>query len=521
MTPSEQRLHPASILFDTARYARLFAGPALLALVTSSRGSGPMWRYGDGVPDIETWMWILVLPSVALSIARYLSFRLQYEPDQLVIRSGILFRNVRHLPYARIQNLDAVQNVFHRAFGVADVRVETGGGAEPEARMSVLPVAALDEMRARVFAGRARPAPTVTAATDLGEAEAEEPEVGTTSELLHLPLRELLLCGFLENKGMVLVGAAYGALWETGALNRVWSWLVVGNVDVRGLFREMVAALLGRGPLPVGRVFLALGGVAMFLILVRVISMAWAFVRLYDFRLTRRGDDLRTTFGLLTRVTATIPLRRVQSVTIDQGWLHRRLGRASVRVETAGGQAGRAVRDREWVAPLIAIERVAQLVAEILPGVVLDEARWEPVHPRAFGRAVKPALLFALVVTAAVTVAIGWRGLALAVPLGAWAVVMARLHVRHLGWAANGEWAAFRSGWLTRSQTLVKVNRIQAVSTYASPLDRRASMARVRADTAGAGERSHRVDIPYLGVDVADDLRERLAAQAARTAFKW
>ena len=133
----------------------------------------------------------------------------------------------------------------------------------------------------------------------------------------------------------------------------------------------------------------------------------------------------------------------------------------------------------------------------------------------------KPALLFALVVTAAVTVAIGWRGLALAVPLGAWAVVMARLHVRHLGWAATGEWAAFRSGWLTRSQTLVKVNRIQAVSTYASPLDRRASMARVRADTAGAGERSHRVDIPYLGVDVADDLRERLAAQAARTAFKW
>ena len=269
-----------------------------------------------------------------------------------------------------------------------------------------------------------------------------------------------------------MAGAAYGALWETGALNRVWSWFVVGTVDVPDCSARWRRRCSGGVRCRSGRVFLALGGVAMFLILVRVISMAWAFVRLYDFRLTRRGDDLRATFGLLTRVTATIPLRRVQSVTIDQGWLHRRLGRASVRVETAGGQAGRAVRDREWVAPLIAIERVPQLVAEILPGVVLDEARWEPVHPRAFGRAVKPALLFALVVTAAVTVVIGWRGLALAVPLGAWAVVMARQHVRHLGWAATGEWAAFRSGWLTRSQTLVKVNRIQAVSTYASPLDR-------------------------------------------------
>jgi putative membrane protein len=273
--------------------------------------------------------------------------------------------------------------------------------------------------------------------------------------------------------------------------------------------------------LPLGRVFLALGGVAVFLVLVRLISMVWAFVRLYDFRLTRRGDDLRATFGLLTRVAATIPLRRVQTVTIDQGWLHRRLGRASVRVETAGGQAGRAVRDREWVAPLIRIERVAQLVEAILPGVVLEDAQWEPVHPRAFGRAVKPALLFALVVTAAVTVVIGWRGLALAVPLVVWAVVTARQHVRHLGWAASAEWVAFRSGWLTRSQTLVKVNRIQAVSTHASPLDRRAAMARMRVDTAGAGERSHRVDVPYLGAEVADALRQRLAHQAARTAFKW
>jgi putative membrane protein len=519
MTPSEQRLHPASILFATARYARIFAVPALLAFFSSSRGSGERWQYGEAIPDAETWMWVLMLPSVVLSVARYLSFRLQYEPDQLVIRSGLLFKNVRHLPYARIQNLDAVQNVFHRAFGVAEVRVETGGGSEPEARMSVLPVAALDEMRARVFAGRARPAPTVPAAAGAGEAS--EPEVDTARELLHLPLRELLLCGFLENKGMVLVGAAYGTLWETGALNRVWSWLVVGNVDARGLFREMVAALLGRGPLPVGRVFLALGGVAVFLMLVRVISMMWAFVRLYDFRLTRRGDDLRATFGLLTRVTATIPLRRVQTVTIDRGWLHRRIGRASVRVETAGGQAGRAVRDREWVAPLVGIERVPQLVAEILPGVVLEDARWEPVHPRAFRRAVKPALLVSLIITAAATAMIGWRGLAMAVPLAGWAVVSTRQHVRHLGWAATDEWVAFRSGWLTRSQTLVKVSRIQAVSTHASPLDRRASMARVRADTAGAGERSHRVDIPYLGVDVADELRERLAAQAARTAFKW
>ena len=53
-----------------------------------------------------------------------------------------MFRRVRHIPYSRIQNIDAVQNVLHRVLGVAEVNIETGGGDAAEAKMSVLPLAA-------------------------------------------------------------------------------------------------------------------------------------------------------------------------------------------------------------------------------------------------------------------------------------------------------------------------------------------------------------------------------------------
>jgi membrane protein YdbS with pleckstrin-like domain len=59
------------------------------------------------------------------------------------------------------------------------------------------------------------------------------------------------------------------------------------------------------------------------------------------------------------------------------------------------------------------------------------------------------------------------------------------------------------------------------VARRESPFDRRWSMARVRVDTAGASERSVRVDIPYLPADVAVRLQQRLAAGAARTDFRW
>jgi membrane protein YdbS with pleckstrin-like domain len=63
--------------------------------------------------------------------------------------------------------------------------------------------------------------------------------------------------------------------------------------------------------------------------------------------------------------------------------------------------------------------------------------------------------------------------------------------------------------------------KIQAVAMHESPFDRRASMASVHVDTAGAGGASHRVHIPYQEIADARALFTQLSAQAARTAFRW
>ena len=163
---------------------------------------------------------------------------------------------------------------------------------------------------------------------------------------------------------MVLMGAAYGALWEAGLMNGLWSRLLRGH-DRRAwpVQARSAAFILGRGPAarPAASPWRS-AGLAAFLVLVRLVSMAWAVLRLHDFRLTRIGDDLRVTYGFFTRVAATIPLRRVQTVTVRRGWLARRLGRASIRVETAGGRAGAATRDREWMAPLVRERDVGALL---------------------------------------------------------------------------------------------------------------------------------------------------------------
>ena len=141
--PSENRLHPASILFGLISQVREFAVPLVVALVAGSQRGG-----------FDTIAWIVLIPYTLVALGRYFFFTYRFDPHELVVRSGLLVRNERHIPYGRIQNLDAVENVLHRALGVVDVRIDTGSGSDTDATLSVVTRAAYEDMRRRVFAGR-------------------------------------------------------------------------------------------------------------------------------------------------------------------------------------------------------------------------------------------------------------------------------------------------------------------------------------------------------------------------------
>jgi putative membrane protein len=341
--------------------------------------------------------------------------------------------------------------------------------------------------------------------------------------LLHLPLRELFLNGLLDNRGSVLIAAGFGVLWEAGLIPSLWDQLSTGWF-APGLVRDtMRTVAAGRFPSP-ARIGIIIVGIITILMFVRVLSMIWSAMRLYEFRLSRVGEDLRTEYGLLTRVTATIPLRRVQTLTIRESPLQRLAERMSVRVETAGGHVAPGQQNkqpREWLAPIIRRTAVPALVREVLPGVELEALEWQPLHPRAFRRAVKPPLVVAVAMTVPFILGVGWAGFAVLPLLAAWLAATTWKYIQHTQWAATGDTLAFRSGWLWRDVVVVPIVKIQVVGRIESPFDRRAAMAGLRVDTAGGHAPMHRIAIPYLARETATALYERLAVQTAQTAFRW
>lgn len=499
--PSDRRLHPLSILFGIAKQFGAMIVPLVLIII--GRGTDEDWW--------SVYALLLIVPATAIAVARYLSFRYRYEEGDLVVRRGLFFRNQRHIPYGRIQNIDAVQNVLHRLTGVAEVRVQTGSGNEPEATLSVLALADLEEMRRRVF-GTARPP-----AAEAGIVEA--PPLVMPEVLVRLTPGDLALYGIIENRGLLVIAAIFGVLTEFGPAARFLEQ-TLGDQASRGVLRRTGRALFAGG-VSLRVIAYGLAGLALFLIVSRVFSIGWALVRLYGYTLVKVGEDLRAEYGLFTRVTATIPRRRIQCVTVRDTPLHRLLGCASVRVATAGGMAAeneKAPQHREWLAPIMRRADVPALLGILLPDVQMSSIDWRGVHPRAWRRATTRGLATMAVPGALLIGGLGALGAWILPFLAIWAIVRARVYIAHLAWSITTDAAAARTGAFVRTMSIAPLAKIQTVACFESPFDRRTAMARVRADTAGRGGD---IEVPYLPAATAEDLYRQLASAASDTAFRW
>jgi len=496
-----QRLHPVSLLFSVGAVARRLLVPGI-ALLFVSRGS-----------NYEIYLMIFFIPVAIAAIVRYMAYRYRLGDEGMMVREGVLTRNERHIPYARIQNVNLVQNPFHRLLRVAEVHLETASGTKPEAIIRVLSLASVEAIRERVFRSR-----TIDTSVARGAAgEQEDP----AQSLLELPTRELILLGLISNRGMAVIAAVMGVVWQFDLWGFDWSRIA-----------EQAPKLTEKIGIPMEKpslaVTLALGIAAVIfgIVLMKFLSIVWALFRFHGFSLERSGRDLRARYGLFTRYTAVIPSNRIQLLSLRTTPLHRLWNRSGVLAETAGGGSGnegeeRTATHRLWLAPIIEAGQVDALNRAILPDVDLRNAQWNRLPVRARRRIRNLCFVWSTLVTIGAIALLGWWALAVAAVAFAWSLVHAAQWWKHAAWTLAPTAMAFRSGWWTRRASIVRFAKIQTVSMGQSPFDRRHDMARLVVDTAGAGKVGHRLNIPFLPREVAVELHGRLATEAAKRSFRW
>lgn len=489
----EHRLHPWSWLFVTLQHMKQFILP-LLILLFAGRGDRN-----------ELWSLIGVGVLALASVWEYFTYRYRLLPERIEIRSGLLERKLRQIAYARIHNVALHQTLLHRVFNVAEVRLESAGGLKPEAEMRVLrydQAIALEKL-VRERGGEA--------ASVAGDGAGNE---GTSIPLLSLSTGEVIRHGLISNRGLVLVAGGFAAMSQISPrffANSSERWLKAG---------AGYAESHQFGWVDYGLTMLSL--LAMFVIVLRVLSVLASLLQYHGFTLSESGRRLTVVRGLLTRLRTSAPKRRIQAWHLQETMLHRWFKRRALSIDTAASQSSgqQGQRGLRELAPIATPNACDDLIRHLLPGVAWPPAAWQPLHRLTWLRVWLGDLLWVLPVTGALYWRLGAWSLLLLLWLP-WSAFLACKAAQCAGWSEDGRLVALRRGWWSRQWRFAEVDKLQALQLGRSPLDRLFGMRSLLLDTAGANALSPPLRIGYLPPEAAERLQQVLSKRLAKRALRW
>jgi putative membrane protein len=270
------RLHPLSPLIQGGRLLSSLLGIAVLSWVTA-----------DGF-KAYVYQVIVAAGFVVAGLVRWLVTRWKLDGATLRIETGLLRRDSRQLPMARIQAVDVVRPFLARVLGLACLRIRLAGAGKGGDRLAYLTVGEAARLRTVLLAGHhgldpAAPEP------------AERP-------VITVPAGRVI--------GATLLRAAprFAAL-------AVIATVAAEATPALFLTSESTLAVIALG----------------------LVTRTWQQVTgRYGFTVATSHDGIRIRRGLLNTVAETIPFRRVQAVRLVQPLLWRPFGWCRLVVEVAG-----------------------------------------------------------------------------------------------------------------------------------------------------------------------------------------
>jgi len=317
-----ERLHPLSPIVRGGRAALSLVGLLIFASVQGRGG-------GQSRIDLDI---VLVVIIGVLGFVNWAVTRWAFDGATLRFETGLLRRDARQLPVARIQAVDIVQPLLARFAGLSEVKITLAGGGR-ETRLAYLSDDRATRLRAALLAAH----------------HGQDPSTPEPAEVMALAVPTRLLAGSVALSAPTFILAVLIA-----------SVVVVAATSPRGLpsaFAVMATYVLAMG------------------------TAVWRrFNVQYGFTVASSPDGIRIRRGLVGTVSETIPIRRIQAVSQVEPLLWRMLGWCRLEVvlaRTPGRDSGSGSSQvRKTLLPVGSAQ-----VAQALRTMVIGSVTFQPTRP--------------------------------------------------------------------------------------------------------------------------------------------
>lgn len=444
---ASRRLHIGTILFRALAILRSFAVPIIGGL------------YASRSLDIMTWIGAgISIATLGPAVLVWWRFRYAVDDRSVTIESGVLSRNRRVIPFERVADVDIERGPMQRLFGLATVKIETGGSDADEGTLDSVSIAEAERLRETVRRARQ----TRVSALNAGAAAEQHLVEMTPSDLFRFGFFSFSFASL-----SLIVAAVGGLISQVDGLRD----------DVVDAAKDAAKANLASGITPTTIVIL----IVLLIALALLTSIARVFLRDAGYRLTETAHGFRRVHGLITRREVLVSRARVQLATVSSGPIWRLIDRYGLSVQTLGGADGAA--GTQPMAPFASHTTIEALV-EKLPAIRLPDD--EPLLPVSSIYAISRMLSAALPLMIAVAV------ISLFEPLALFGLVLVPI-VAALRWIeARGHRYAFagdllwvQHGFRRRTLSIVPTASAQVITVSRSWRERYFGLATLWVDTAG------------------------------------
>ncbi|WP_283746875.1 PH domain-containing protein [Bacillus cereus] len=328
-----KRQHPITILLGI-RIATLL--PFIFLVLFRSGG------------EVEPWYFLhLVLLAILFIMAIFSAVKWYFkvywiENNILHIKHGVFVKKESYLNKDRVQNISTSSNIIYQMLGLTKLNIEVaGGGSEPEVML-----AGIREDEAKELIALLHKESSVVSKETLAEEESKT--------VYQLTAKEILFASI-----------------TSGRFGLVFSMLVILYTEFneflpKWLINKVEAYVMDNG------VYELIVMAAILMVVSWVVSTAGYALKYANFKIERKGNEIRIVQGLFDKKEFVLKLHRIQAITVKEGLLRQPFGYCSVEVEVI--QSIESAGNEVMLHPFMKKKDVQQLLAYLqLPYEVEEE----------------------------------------------------------------------------------------------------------------------------------------------------
>lgn len=258
---------------------------------------------------------IFVIITIVWDIISYLCFTYSIEDKQIVIKKGVIFKKVIHVPFARIQSIEHSQFFLFRPFDVEKLQINNASksGSHDQIILSAVKtyVGAILEEKHKQYQ---------TQDVDVND-DVEQPDV----EKIEDNNQEEINRDYAQYK----ISTRDIALYTFTSFRVFITMLLIAHIT-HGAVLDFAISIYQKG---FGSNLVSLIAFSiMAIIIALLLSFIYTMFQFYDFTLVKEGKYLEYEKGLFTRNKVRLSIDRIQSVLVEQNVMGKLLKIMTVKI---------------------------------------------------------------------------------------------------------------------------------------------------------------------------------------------